>query len=80
MGKRQAGDLGEIMKRQFNIEEMFKRNPHLDRSKSEEITRMTKELRRRGLKKRGYRLRTPMTWTNLLIPDYDPCAVQLRER
>ena len=57
------------MLRKVNIKDILKNNPQIEIEKLREIEKMYKALDRSGLKKREYRLATPITQKRVCVDD-----------
>ena len=71
------------MARKLDLQEILKKNPHIDPKKLAEAGKLTGQLRKLRLSKRGYRIPSPVTRrrvTTEVSEEFDPRTVQLYQR
>lgn len=68
------------MPKKINLQEILKKNQHIDPKKLAEAIKLTEQLRNLGVTRRGYRLDSPLTRRRVrtdMSDEYDPRTVRL---
>lgn len=65
------------MPNEFDLEDVLKRNPHIDRDRVEKATRLLRRLREKGLHRKGYELAPPFGGRRAVPKDAAPTPAKL---